>query len=154
MIQRVYEQAMKSGAEQVVIATDDERIKQAAEDFSAGVCMTSVDHASGTDRIAEVAKKLRWPNDCIVVNLQGDEPEMPPALIHQVAEDMQQHPKAGVTTLCAKITESPQLFDPHVVKVVMDHEGYAHYFSRAPIPWHRDEFNDKASHLPENTPSP
>jgi len=140
MIQRVYESAGESKASEVVIATDDQRIREAAEHFGAEVCMTADSHRSGTDRIAEVVRKLTWDDDTIVVNLQGDEPAMPPSLVFQVALDMETHQRADITTLSTPINEREVLFDPHMVKVVTDAEGYALYFSRAPIPWHRDEF--------------
>jgi 3-deoxy-manno-octulosonate cytidylyltransferase (CMP-KDO synthetase) len=151
MIQHVHERAGESGANQVVIATDDGRIADAAQLFGAEVCMTSEHHPSGSDRIAEVVDKLGWAKNTIVVNLQGDEPDMPPALINQVAEDMAAHELAGVTTLSTPIEQSRDLFDPHVVKVITDINGYALYFSRAPIPWHRDEIVDDRRPLPKNT---
>jgi 3-deoxy-manno-octulosonate cytidylyltransferase (CMP-KDO synthetase) len=148
MIQHVYERGCDSQADEVVIATDDKRIRNRAEGFGAKVLMTSESHSSGTERIAEVAEQLAWTDDTTVVNLQGDEPTMPAALIQQVAEDMDTHPRAGVTTLYTPIDDREQLFDPHVVKVVMDAEGYALLFSRAPIPWHRDEFLRSDRQLP------
>lgn len=152
MIQHVYERACESGAAEVVVATDDERIACCARGFGAEVCMTSSTHHSGTDRIAEVVKKFGWAEDTIVVNLQGDEPCMPPQLVNQVATDMGSHAHADITTLFSKITERKTLFDPHAVKVVMDAEGYALYFSRAPIPYHRDEFlSDQENKLPQDT---
>ncbi|MCG8099543.1 MAG: 3-deoxy-manno-octulosonate cytidylyltransferase [Candidatus Thiodiazotropha taylori] len=151
MIQHVHQRAVESGASQVVIATDSEQIADACRSFSADVCMTSAEHRSGSDRIAEVVTQRGWADEEIIVNLQGDEPCMPAELLSQVAEDMSQHDAAGVTTLSAPITERKMLFDPHVVKVVTDIQGYALYFSRAPIPWHRDEFIDAESPLPEDT---
>jgi 3-deoxy-manno-octulosonate cytidylyltransferase (CMP-KDO synthetase) len=151
MIQHVYDRALESNAGEVVIATDDERVMECVSGFGGEVCMTATEHESGTERIAEVARKLGWSDDIIVVNLQGDEPTMPPTLIHQVAADMDSHERAGVTTLCTHIIEREMLFDPHVVKVVMDREGYALYFSRAPIPWHRDEFLHPERPLPKDT---
>jgi 3-deoxy-manno-octulosonate cytidylyltransferase (CMP-KDO synthetase) len=148
MIRHVFERAQESGASEVVIATDDQRIADACRDFSADVCMTSEHHRSGSDRIAEVAETRGWAEDDIIVNLQGDEPCMPPELLRQVAQDMDEHKAAAVTTLSANITERDMLFDPHVVKVVTDAQGYALYFSRAPIPWHRDEFINSDSPLP------
>jgi 3-deoxy-manno-octulosonate cytidylyltransferase (CMP-KDO synthetase) len=148
MIQHVYERGCESRADEVVIATDDERIRNRAEAFGAKVVMTSESHSSGTERIAEVAQQLAWSDDTTVVNLQGDEPTMPAALIQQVAEDMDTHPRAGVTTLYTLIDDRDHLFDPHVVKVVLDAEGYALLFSRAPIPWHRDEFLKGDRQLP------
>ncbi|VAX07246.1 3-deoxy-manno-octulosonate cytidylyltransferase [hydrothermal vent metagenome] len=140
MIQHVHERACESAAGEVVIATDDERVANCAKNFGAQVCMTSASHHSGTDRIAEVIKTLGWPDDAIVVNLQGDEPCMPAVLIDQVAKDIASHKDANITTLSSPITDKAVLFDPHAVKVVTDTDGYALYFSRAPIPWHRDEF--------------
>ena len=153
MIQHVYERACESGAAEVVIATDDERVALCAKDFDAEVCMTSTAHHSGTDRIAEVVKKLGWADDAIVVNLQGDEPCMPAQLVNQVATDMASHTHANITTLSSKITDRKTLFDPHAVKVVTDTEGYALYFSRAPIPYHRDEFlSGQGDVLPQGVP--
>ena len=140
MIQHVYRSAVKSGASEVVIATDDERIRQVVNDFGAQVCMTAAHHPTGTDRLAEVARLRGYTSQHIVVNLQGDEPLMPPALIRQVAENLQSHPPASAATLCERITSVGELFDPHLVKVVMDKQGYALYFSRAAIPWDRDAF--------------
>ena len=105
MIQRVYERAQQSGAEEVTVATDDPRIVERVQAFGGEVLLTAETHCSGTDRIAEVAEKAGWYPDTIVVNLQGDEPAMPPALIHQVAQDMADNPDAEVTTLAAKISE-------------------------------------------------
>jgi len=151
MIQHVYERACESGASEVVVATDDERVAACAKGFGAEVCMTSSAHHSGTDRIAEVVKKLTWADDTIVVNLQGDEPCMPPQLVNQVAMDMASHTHADITTLFSKITDRTTLFDPHAVKVVTDAEGYALYFSRAPIPYHRDEFlSGQGNKLPQD----
>jgi 3-deoxy-manno-octulosonate cytidylyltransferase (CMP-KDO synthetase) len=151
MIQRVYENACASQASVVVIATDDQRIYDAAKGFGAEVCMTADTHRSGTDRIAEVVTAMGWSDDAIVVNVQGDEPTMPPALANQVALDMETHQRADITTLSTPISDRDQLFDPNVVKVVIDAEGYALYFSRAPIPWHRDEFSYSDRPLPEET---
>jgi 3-deoxy-manno-octulosonate cytidylyltransferase (CMP-KDO synthetase) len=140
MIEHVYERALASGADEVVIATDDDRIRTVAEGFGARVCMTAPDHPSGTDRLAEVAERLDWPAGAIVVNLQGDEPLMPPALVRQAAEDLAAHPDAGIATLCTPIDELGEVFDADVVKVVRDEAGYALYFSRAPVPWERAAF--------------
>ncbi len=148
MIEHVHRRALESGAEQVVIATDDERIAEAARRFGAEVDLTDPAHGSGTERIAQVVSERGWADDTIVVNLQGDEPAMPASLLAQVAEDMAAHERARVTTLAAPIDDRDTLFDPHVVKVVTDGEGYALYFSRAPIPWHRDEFLHHQEHLP------
>ncbi len=149
MVRHVCEQARESGAKQVVVATDDQRIVDAVDAFGGEVMLTSTEHRSGTDRIAEVAERMGWAADTVVVNLQGDEPAMPPELVHQVAEDMLAHGDADVTTLATPILDKPHLFDPHVVKVVTDRQGYALYFSRAPIPWHRDEFAKGADAVPQ-----
>jgi len=148
MIQHVHQRAVESGAGEVVVATDDERIATVAEGFGATVCMTSPDHPTGTDRLAEVVEKMGWEDGAIVVNLQGDEPLMPLELIRQVAGDLERHPDAGIATLAAPIHTSAELFDPHVVKVVCDRDGYALYFSRAPIPWDRDAFGGADEELP------
>lgn len=140
LIEHVYQRARASGASEVVIATDDPRIQQVAEGFGATVCMTSPAHLSGTDRLAEVAARLGWPEDAIVVNVQGDEPHLPPALIQQVAAGLATHPDAGIATVCARIADPGELFNPNVVKVTRDAQDYALYFSRAPIPWHRETF--------------
>jgi 3-deoxy-manno-octulosonate cytidylyltransferase (CMP-KDO synthetase) len=138
MLQHVHERAMESGADAVVIATDDERIEAAARRFSADVCMTSTKHASGTERLAEVVDQKGWDDSVIVVNLQGDEPLMPASLINQVASDLASHTAATITTLAYPLESSDNETDPNIVKVVLDREGYALYFSRAPVPWHRD----------------
>ncbi|MCB1800665.1 MAG: 3-deoxy-manno-octulosonate cytidylyltransferase [Gammaproteobacteria bacterium] len=141
MIQHVYERAGESGAGEVVIATDDERIERAVTAFGGRVCMTSAEHNSGTDRIAEVVQTLGWSEETLVVNLQGDEPLMPPALLGQVASTLESHPEAGMATLAVPLTDPRQLFDTNSVKVVADRNGYALYFSRATIPWKRDVFS-------------
>jgi 3-deoxy-manno-octulosonate cytidylyltransferase (CMP-KDO synthetase) len=134
----VHEQARQSAASEIVVATDDERIVAVAEGFGARVMMTSPTHVSGTDRIAEVTQVAGWPEDDIVVNLQGDEPLMPARLIDQVALLLEQTPDASVATLASPLTGIAQFLDPNVVKVVTDVAGRALYFSRAPIPWGRD----------------
>ena len=133
MIAHVYERAQRSGAQSVCIATDDHRVREAAEAFGARVVMTSGHHQSGTERIAEVVEREGLDDAAIVVNLQGDEPLMPPDLLHATA---------SVATLCTAIEEKQDLFDPNVVKVVTDSDGMALYFSRAPIPWARGVFPD------------
>lgn len=140
LIQHVWERAQESGAEAVIIATDDERVKSAAERFGAQVCMTSCEHRSGTERIAEVLERLGEKDDAIVVNLQGDEPQLPGELIGQVALLLQMSEGAAAATLYQPIPEPAELFDPNVVKIVVDGRGFALYFSRAPIPWDRDAF--------------
>lgn len=148
LLAHVHARALASGAEEVLIATDDERIRAAAEGFGAEVCMTSGDHPSGTDRLAEVARRFHWPADTIVVNLQGDEPLVDPQLLRALAADLAAHPDAAIATLCTPIRSSEELFDSHVVKVVRDQDGYALYFSRAPIPWERDAFAHDRAVLP------
>lgn len=149
LLEHVYRRALASGASEVVIATDDQRIREAAERFGAVVCMTSPEHLSGTDRLAEVAARYGWPDDAIVVNLQGDEPQMPPAVIRRVAVELDAHPAAGIATVCARIRRPSEVFDPNVVKVTRDREGFALYFSRAPIPWHREAFQGGGRELAE-----
>ena len=149
LIRHVYERARGSAADEVVVATDDERIAAACRAFGAEVVVTRAEHHSGTDRIAEVIAVRGWPDDTVVVNLQGDEPCMPTALVDQVARDLAGHRQVGMATLAYPIADTETLFDPHVVKVVTDAEGYALYFSRAPIPWHRDEFLGGRKALPK-----
>jgi len=148
MIQRVYEQAMKSQAKQVVVATDDERIERCVIGFGGQVCMTSSDHVSGTDRLDEVARQLCLSDDEIVVNVQGDEPLIPPSVIDQVAENIT-FSGASIATLSEVITDSSVVFDPNAVKVVSDEHGMALYFSRAPIPWNREGFTMTEGALPK-----
>ncbi|OUR71963.1 3-deoxy-manno-octulosonate cytidylyltransferase [Methylophaga sp. 41_12_T18] len=149
MIQHVFERAQESAASEIIIATDDVRIEQAAKNFGADVCMTQAEHPSGTDRLAEVAITRQFANDDIIVNVQGDEPCLPAALINQVARDLEQHQDADISTLYSQINQEKQIFDPNVVKAVMDNNGYALYFSRAPIPWMREHFNRDSSLPPE-----
>ena len=149
LIERVYRQASMSHAARVLIATDDERIVTEAEGFDAEVVLTSTEHASGTDRLAEVAQKLSLGDDEIVVNVQGDEPLIPPSVINQVAANLAANPSAGVATLCEPVTSLELLLDRNVVKVVTDTNNCALYFSRAPIPWPRDHFADAQSSLPD-----
>ncbi len=151
MIQHVYERAMASGATGVVVATDDERIEKTVKSFGGDVCMTAATHRSGSERLAEVVALRGYPDDQIIVNLQGDEPLMPPELIHQVAQDLYSNREADLATLCSRIHSAAGLFDPHAVKVVLDAAGYALYFSRAPIPWDRDAFAITTEQLPENS---
>ncbi|PCI58283.1 MAG: 3-deoxy-manno-octulosonate cytidylyltransferase [Methylophilaceae bacterium] len=138
MVIRVAEQAHKSGAESVVIATDFDKIMQVAEANNVEAVMTRVDHISGTDRIAEVAQKLNWNDDDIVVNVQGDEPLIDPQLIQEVALTLAHSRDAVMATACHAIYDEAAMLNPNVVKVVMDTEGNALYFSRSPIPYPRD----------------
>ena len=140
MIRHTYERALGSGAGEVIIATDDERVAAAARAFGAPVLMTGDRHRSGTERVAEAASLLALCDDEVVVNVQGDEPMLPPALVSQVAEDLIAHPAAQMATLREPMLRAAEVFDPATVKVVTDREGYALYFSRAAIPWHRGHF--------------
>lgn len=138
MIQHVWRRASASGADEVLVATDDRRIADACDGFGGAVRMTSPDHASGTDRIAEVALDEGWDEDEVVVNVQGDEPLIPPTNISQVASLLLSRPEAEMATLCSGIQTLEEYLDPNVVKLVRAEDGRALYFSRAPIPWHRD----------------
>ncbi|MDH5357774.1 MAG: 3-deoxy-manno-octulosonate cytidylyltransferase [Gammaproteobacteria bacterium] len=149
MIQHVYERAKESLASEVIIATDDQRIKRVAHNFGAEVCMTRSDHPSGTDRLAEVVSLKGFSDNDIIVNVQGDEPCLPASLINQVADDLQRYTDADIATLFCQIRQEKQVFDPNVVKVVMDKHGYALYFSRAPMPWMRDHFDHQSTLPPE-----
>lgn len=134
MIEHVHQRALASGAGEVIVATDDERIATAARGAGARVAMTRSDHASGTDRVAEVAVARGWAADAIVVNVQGDAPLTPASSIRQVALLLAAHPQAAMATLCVPIEDATRYASPHVVKVVMDRSGRALYFSRAAIP--------------------
>ena len=141
LVEHVWRRAMQSSASEVVIATDDERIAEAAEAFGATVCMTSREHPSGTDRIAETADVMDWPDERIVVNLQGDEPLMPPTLLEQCAT-LLDDASADLSTLASAFASAEEFADPNVVKVVTDDAGFALYFSRAPIPYSRGRDTD------------
>ena len=136
----------------MVVATDDARIVEACQAFGAEVLLTRVDHNSGTDRLAEVAGQLGLPADAIVVNVQGDEPLIPPAIIDQVAANLAAHPEAGIATLAEPIRDVQALFNPNVVKVAADLDGLALTFSRAPLPWARDAFAASRDQLPADVP--
>ena len=152
MIRHVWEQARKSAAQRVVIATDDQRIVDACTAFGAEVVLTRAEHNSGTDRLAEVAEQLGLPGDAIVVNVQGDEPMIPPAVIDQVAANLAEHPEAAIATLAEPLADVQALFNPNVVKVLSDINGLALTFSRAPLPWARDSFAVDRSQLPPAVP--
>ncbi|MGV3628328.1 MAG: 3-deoxy-manno-octulosonate cytidylyltransferase [Betaproteobacteria bacterium] len=141
MVVRVAERAAKSGAARVIIATDDARIAAAVDAHGYQALMTRRDHASGTDRLAEVAAKLGLSANAIVVNVQGDEPLIAPALIRRVAENLAAHRAAAIATAACRIRDARDMANPNVVKVVLDDQGYALYFSRAPIPYSRDAFS-------------
>ncbi|NOQ35331.1 MAG: 3-deoxy-manno-octulosonate cytidylyltransferase [Methylococcaceae bacterium] len=148
MIAHVCEKALQANAEQVVVATDDERIFKVVEDLGIEVVMTDANHQSGTERIAEVAAKLGWHDDDIIVNVQGDEPLIPPDYISDVAHSLAAQWHAGIATLAAPIDSADEVFNPNAVKVITDKKGYALYFSRAPIPWDRDSFSHASKNLP------
>lgn len=153
MVVQVAARAAKSGAARVVVATDDKRIAAAAEAHGYEAMMTRPDHATGTDRIAEVARKLRLPANAIVVNVQGDEPLIAPALIRRVAANLASHRAASIATAACRIDSARDMMNPNVVKVVLDDDGYALYFSRAPIPWARDAFARNMRKLPRGLPA-
>jgi len=140
LIRHVFERALTTAAEEVLVATDDERIAATCRGFGADVVLTRTDHRSGTERLAEVIATRGWPGETLLVNLQGDEPCLPSALVDQVAAGLATHGGAGMATLACPIRDAASLFDPNVVKVVTDARGFALYFSRAPIPWHRQAF--------------
>lgn len=152
MVQHVYERACESEASRVLVATDDQRIADVARGFGAEVCMTASTHPSGTDRLQQVVSDLGFYADDIVVNVQGDEPLVPARIINQVAHNLKAEPEASISTLSEPITDIESLLNPNVVKVVSDVRGMALYFSRAPIPWPRDEFSADQQHkiMPEN----
>jgi 3-deoxy-manno-octulosonate cytidylyltransferase (CMP-KDO synthetase) len=140
MLHHVYERACESGASEVVVATDDDRIAVVAEAFGATVCMTGDHHRSGTDRIAEVADLLDWSDDQIVVNLQGDEPSMPATLIDQCAA-LLDDAAADIATLASPLLKDEDFDNPNVVKVIRDVNDHAIYFSRTAIPYAREPEN-------------
>jgi 3-deoxy-manno-octulosonate cytidylyltransferase (CMP-KDO synthetase) len=154
MIVHVCERALAANPQEVVVATDHEGIVEAVAGLGVTALMTDTQHNSGTERIAEVAARLRWEPEQMVVNLQGDEPLMRPGLVQQLAEVLAEDREAQVGTLAVPIHRRDEVFNPNAVKVVLDCHGRALYFSRAPIPWHRDSFADGAPALPLplNTP--
>jgi 3-deoxy-manno-octulosonate cytidylyltransferase (CMP-KDO synthetase) len=152
MVVRVAERALASGAQRVVIATDDERIRSASLEHGVEAILTRADHPTGTDRLAEAAVQLNLGDRAIVVNVQGDEPLLEPALIREVAEELRAHADASIATACHVIEDPEEAFSPNVVKVVLDHAGYALYFSRATIPWARDAFAADRGRIPRGLP--
>ena len=152
MVVRVYEQAVASGVGPVVVASDDERVVGAARDCGADAVLTSAAHASGTDRIAEVVAMRGLDPATVVVNVQGDEPLLPPSLIEQVAANLSRREEFAIATLCEAIEREDEIFEPDVVKVVFDAEGRAAYFSRAPIPYCRGRFDARAPSPPAAAP--
>ena len=141
MIQHVWEKAQQAGANRVIIATDHEEIEKVAKAFGAEVCMTSTEHNSGTERLSEVIEKMTIADDEIIVNVQGDEPLIPPVIIQQVAQNLAEN-QVNMATLAVKLETKEELFNPNCVKVVTDQKGMALYFSRAAIPFARDHFAD------------
>lgn len=139
MIVHVLERARESGAERIIVATDHDEVARAVEAAGGEVCMTRTDHQSGTERLAEVIEKCGFSDETAIVNVQGDEPMIPPVIIRQVAENLK-NSQAGMATLAVPVHSAEEAFNPNAVKVVMDAEGYALYFSRATIPWDRDRF--------------
>lgn len=152
MIQHVYERALATGIADIVIATDDERIERVAKDFGAQVVMTSPAHENGTERIAEVARLKSWPADTVIVNLQGDEPLIPQSLIELTARGLLEHPEAGMSSLCTPIHTDADAFNPNVVKVVLNKDNFALYFSRASIPWDRDAYKNGLTNKTQKMP--
>lgn len=152
MVVRVAQRAQASGASLVAVATDDARIEDAVAAHGIAVCRTRTEHPSGTDRIAEAIATLGIADDGIVVNVQGDEPLLAPALVRAMAQRLAAHPDAAIATACHPIADVDEAFNPNVVKVVLDHAGYALYFSRATIPWARDDFARSRATLPTGLP--
>ncbi|MFG1175293.1 3-deoxy-manno-octulosonate cytidylyltransferase [Erwiniaceae bacterium CAU 1747] len=140
MVVHVMERALESGAARVIVATDNPEVARAVEAVGGEVCMTRPDHQSGTERLAEVIEKYNFPDDAVIVNVQGDEPMIPPVIIRQVADNLAQS-SAGMATLAVPIASAEEAFNPNAVKVVRDANGYALYFSRATIPWDRERFS-------------
>jgi 3-deoxy-manno-octulosonate cytidylyltransferase (CMP-KDO synthetase) len=154
MIQHVWERAVASGAAEVLVATDDARIADAVTSFGGRAMMTSAEHVSGTDRLAEVAARAGWPDDAVVVNLQGDEPQLPGELLVRLANALHEQPTAAAATMAGPIVDATDVWNPNVVKVVVDALGFALYFSRAPIPWVRSSYHREQplGQLPDGVP--
>ncbi len=153
MVVRVVERALLSGAQEVWVATDHAQVAEAVAAAGYNVLITSPDHASGTDRVAEVVARRGWPDDALVVNVQGDEPLIDPRLVQAVAQTLAGHDAADIATACHPIHDLASLFSQHVVKVVLDRAGYALYFSRAPIPYGREAFQNAPTRLPTDMPA-
>jgi 3-deoxy-manno-octulosonate cytidylyltransferase (CMP-KDO synthetase) len=151
MLEHVYKRAKDAGAQTVTVATDDEQVRETCKRFGATAQMTSGHHQSGTDRIAECAGRMSFPDNAIIINLQADEPLTPPHALWELSGNMGRNPKAHIGTLCSRIQSAQELHDPDAVKVVMDAYGNALYFSRAPIPYNRDAFRNDAGCLPPTT---
>jgi len=153
MVAHVVDRARESGASEIIVATDDERIAAAVAGRGCSIAMTRADHATGTDRIAEVVTQHAWADDTIIVNAQGDEPLLPPELINGVATALDASAEAAIATACHRISDVTEFMDPNAVKVVFDENHYALYFSRAPIPWPREAFASGPATLPEKLPA-
>ena len=153
MVVRVARVALASGAEQVAVAADSAEIVDACTGHGVRALLTRVDHASGTDRLAEAVEHLGLADDALVVNVQGDEPLMPPAVVRRVAEALAQRTDCAIATACHPLHDAAEFFSPNVVKVVTDAGGRALYFSRAPIPWSRDAFAAGRDRLPPGLPA-
>lgn len=143
MILHVCARAMQAEPEELVVATDDQRIYDTVTAHGFEAILTGSEHQSGTERIAEVARALEWDSRSLVVNVQGDEPLLPPEYIKQAAQALAAHSHTGIATLAARIGSAEEIFNPHAVKVVCNKDGYALYFSRAPIPWDREYFQQQ-----------
>ena len=153
MVVHVAERAARSGAREVLVATDHAGIAATVQRFGYAAMMTRRSHASGTDRIAEVAARRRFPAGHIVINVQGDEPLIEPRLIARVAANLAAHRDADIATACTPLTATRDYWSPHIVKVVLDAGGYALYFSRAPVPFARDAFAGGSRELPRGLPA-
>jgi 3-deoxy-manno-octulosonate cytidylyltransferase (CMP-KDO synthetase) len=152
MVVHVAERARESGARRVLVATDHADIARAVERHGFEALITAATHATGTDRIAEAVERLGLDPGELVVNVQGDEPLVEPGLVRAVAELLGATPEAAIATACHPIRDAAEMFNPNVVKVVLDHAGFARYFSRAPVPWARDAFAASRAGLPEGLP--
>jgi 3-deoxy-manno-octulosonate cytidylyltransferase (CMP-KDO synthetase) len=150
MIARVIEQAQKSDAEEVIVATDSQEIADAIANIDVRVCITRADHQSGTERLSEVIEQMGFDDEQILINLQGDEPMMPPVCLNQVGQALENDDKVRMATLCTPLSDLEELFDPHTVKVVRDVNDFALYFTRAAVPWSRDCFNETPREMPKS----
>jgi len=153
MVVRVARVADASGAERVVVAADSTEIVDACSAHGVEALLTRPDHPSGTDRLAEAVELLGLADDALVVNVQGDEPLMPAAVVRRVAEALALRPDCAIATACHTLHDAAEFFSPNVVKVVTDANGRALYFSRAPIPWSRDAFAAGRDRLPPGLPA-
>jgi len=150
MIAHVIERAKQSDAEEIIVATDSKEIADAIADIDVRVCITHENHQSGTERLSEVIEQLGFDDDQILINLQGDEPMMPPVCLNQVGKALEDDDSVKMATLCTPLTDIEELFDPHAVKVVRDINDFALYFTRAAVPWSRDCFNETPRKMPQN----